>query len=129
MAVLTDTSVLIGFLKGHQPEVGYIEEALRGKTLILSAITVFELKVGLTPNSKRDRLFDKLFQQVTVVPFDKEAAMAAASIENQLRSQGQVIGVPDTLIAGICLSRNLGLVTLDADHFQRVPGLEVRGIP
>ncbi|QGP93939.1 hypothetical protein MGLY_33640 [Neomoorella glycerini] len=111
--------------KGHQPEVDYVEHALRDGTLTITAITVFELKVGLAANSKRERLLAKFFQQVTILPFDGQAALAAAMIENRLRSGGEVMGVPDTLIAGICLARNLSLFTLNVEHFKRVPGLEV----
>ncbi|WP_338834278.1 Ribonuclease VapC2 [Moorella humiferrea] len=125
MGVVTDTSIIIGFLKGHQPEVDYVEQALRNGTLTITAITVFELKVGLPANSKRERLLTKFFQQVTILPFDGQAALAAAMIENRLRSGGEGIGVPDTLIAGICLARNLSLLTLNIEHFKRVPGLEV----
>nr|WP_258359582.1 type II toxin-antitoxin system VapC family toxin [Moorella sulfitireducens] len=67
----------------------------------------------------------KFFEQVTILPFDGQAALAAAMIENKLRSGGKVIGRPDTLIAGICLARSLPLCTLNAEHFKQVPGLEV----
>lgn len=126
MAVVTDTSIIIGFLKGHQPEVDYVERALRNGTLTITAISVFELKVGLIPDSKREKLLEKFFGQVTILPFDGPAAMAAAEVENTLRARGEVIGVPDTLIAGICLARNLPLYTLNGEHFRRVSGLEVR---
>lgn len=125
MAVVTDTSVIIGFLKGHQPEVEYVERALRSGTLTITAVTVFELKIGLIPDSKREKLLEKFFAQVTILPFDGPAAVAAAEVENSLRAKGQVIGVPDTLIAGICLARNLPLCTLNGEHFRRVAGLEV----
>jgi len=125
MGVVTDTSIIIGFLKGHQPEVAYVQQALRNGTLTITAITVFELKLGLTTNSKRERLLTKFFEQVTVLPFDGQAALAAAMIENRLRSAGEVIGVPDVLIAGICLARNLSLATLNVEHFKRVTGLDV----
>lgn len=59
------------------------------------------------------------------MPFDGPAALAAAAVENNLRAIGEVIGVPDTLIAGICLARNLPLYTLNGEHFRRVAGLKV----
>ncbi|APC08657.1 type II toxin-antitoxin system VapC family toxin [Neomoorella thermoacetica] len=52
----------------------------------------------------------------------KLMALAAAMIENRLRSGGKVIGVPDTIIAGICLARNLSLFTLNTEHFKRITG-------
>lgn len=125
MAAVTDTSIIIGFLKGHQPEVDYVEQALRNGTLTITAISVFELKVGLISNSKREKLLEKFFHQVTILPFDGPAALVAARVENDLRVKGEVIGVPDTLIAGICLARNLPLYTLNGEHFRRVAGLEV----
>lgn len=125
MAVVVETSVIIGFLKGNHPEVRFVEKKLREGELCLSAITVFELKVGIVSNSKHDQRLAGLFQAATVFPFDQKAALCAAAIENELRTRGEVIGVPDTLIAGTCLALRLPLVTLNPAHFRRVRSLTV----
>lgn len=125
MEFALDTSVVIGFLKGNRPDVEITVSSLHSRMAALTSVTVFELKVGIPPESKRDLRLDKLFRYLPVLPLDLPAALAAAQVENQLRADGAVIGAPDTLIAGICLSRNLTLVTNNIRHFERVEGLKV----
>jgi len=125
MGFILDTSVVIGFLKGHRPDMEFMISALQNRSAALASVTVFELKVGIPPESKRDSRLDKLFCYLPVLPLDLPAALAAAQVENRLRVAGTVIGAPDTLIAGICLSRDLTLVTNNVRHFKRVEGLKV----
>lgn len=125
-AVVIDTSVIIGFLKGNPPEVKYLEKVLPTGNVKLTAITIFELKVGIIASTKRDKILDHFLRQISVIPFDREAALEAARIENNLRQKGEGIGAPDTLIAGICLAQGLTLVTLNLKHFNRIPGLKVK---
>ncbi|MEW6459390.1 MAG: type II toxin-antitoxin system VapC family toxin, partial [Bacillota bacterium] len=56
---------------------------------------------------------------------DREAAEKAADLERNLRASGQTIGTRDVFIAGICLVRNLPLVTGNVEHFRRIPDLQV----
>lgn len=125
MEFVLDTSVVIGFLKGNQPDVEFMTFSLQKRNAALTSVTVFELKIGIVPESKRALRLDKLFRYLPVLPLDLPAALAAAQVENQLRAAGAVIGAPDTLIAGICLSRDLPLVTNNLRHFERVEGLKV----
>jgi predicted nucleic acid-binding protein len=52
----------------------------------------------------------------------------AAAVNRHLEGQGGRIGAPDTLIAGTCLDAGLPILTRNARHFGRVPGLEVLGL-
>jgi tRNA(fMet)-specific endonuclease VapC len=53
------------------------------------------------------------------------ATKQAAEIYADLKKKGQPIGHTDCLIAGIALTNGLQLITNNADHFKRVPGLEI----
>jgi len=53
------------------------------------------------------------------------ASEMAASVNRYLARRGERIGDPDTLIAGTCLDAGLPILTRNARHFERVPGLEV----
>jgi len=57
--------------------------------------------------------------------FDLKAAEISANIESSLEGKGKSIGFPDTLIAGICISSSVPLLTLNTKHFSRVTGLEL----
>jgi len=59
----------------------------------------------------------------TDVALDKKAASIAAHLHAELIHRNKDIGVKDTLIAAICLSYNVPLLTANVKHFSRVDGL------
>lgn len=98
-------------------------ELLRNDHVVLSAISVFELRLG--ESAAQTPSLDVLFEAVRVVPFDQEIARRAARIYADLEEEGRRIGLRDTFIAATALSEGLPLYTLNQEHFQRVEGLEV----
>ena len=61
-----------------------------------------------------------------LLPLTRAAALKGAAIVSLLRSQGQDIGALDVLIAAIALTHGVDtIVTKDAAHFRRVPGIRV----
>ena len=124
MAEVIDTSVLIGFLRGHSPAVEFVKNALRRRTFA-TVITVFELEAGVLPGSPQAHAVRQLLEQFVILPLDEVAARRAGEVERSLRARGEVIGVADTLIAGIALSHQLAVATENVEHFERVPNLEV----
>jgi len=125
VAVVVDTCVVIGFLRGAEPAKGCFTKILQDGEGLLTAVTVFELLVGLERNSKRRKAVARLIDFLKILPFNKEAAGIAADLEKELRQKGAVIGTRDVFIAGICLTHKLPLVTDNVRHFARVPGLKV----
>ena len=53
-----------------------------------------------------------------VLPLDVTAARQAAALQRTLQQQGQVIGLPDTLIAGVCLAQQIPLLTRNSRHYE-----------
>ncbi len=49
----------------------------------------------------------------------------AAIIYVDLRKHGELIGEVDILISGIALRNNMGIVTRNTEHFDRISGLYV----
>jgi tRNA(fMet)-specific endonuclease VapC len=120
-----DTCVIIGFLRGTEPDKSCLVNILKAGEGLLTSITVFELMLGLEQDSKREKTAQRLVDFLGVLPFNKEAAGIAANMEKGLRQRGVVIGTRDVFIAGICLAHRLPIVTGNVEHFSRVPGLEV----
>jgi len=60
-----------------------------------------------------------------LVPFDRDAAFAAAAIRAQLEQQGTPIVPMDILIAGTAIALQATLVTRNINEFSRVAELEV----
>lgn len=122
-----DTNTLIYFFKGQ----GRIAERLLSMPpaeIAVPAVAVYELEVGIAKSSqptKRRRQLDDLLDAISVWPFDRSAANAAATIRARLEAKGESIGTLDILIAGTALSKRAILVTRNEREFKRVQGLSV----
>jgi tRNA(fMet)-specific endonuclease VapC len=86
------------------------------------------LQVGIAKSnspSKRIQQLQQLLSQVNRVDFDRDMAIAAATIRAQLEQQGTPIGPMDVLIAGTAASLQSTLVTHNVREFSRIPGLAI----
>lgn len=124
MEIVLDTSVIIGFLRNHEPEARVVDALIGGHVVYVTAITVFELEIGLASHPVQEKLVHTLLDAVEVLPLDTDAARRAGIEERRLRDAGIRIGTADVLIAGICLSRQKRLLTLNAGHFKRIADLK-----
>ncbi len=75
--------------------------------------------------SKRIQQFQQLLSRVNQVDFDRDMAIAAATIRAQLEQQGTPIGPMDILIAGTAVSLQATLVTHNVREFSRISGLAI----
>ena len=122
--IVADTDVLIDALGGHEPALGQVDRELARGRLASTTITAFELLSGARTDSERERV-STLLDALALLPLDTPASQSASAVRTELESRGQGIGMADYLIAGICLSRGLPLLTRNRGHFQRVTGLEL----
>jgi tRNA(fMet)-specific endonuclease VapC len=121
---MLDTDSVSYALRGH----GHVAERLlerRPAELCLSAITVAELRYGadLKASRKLHGLIDVFASGVAVLPLDDQAARRFGEVAAALRKRGAPIGAFDTLIAAHALAAGVTLVTGNAKHYARVPGL------
>jgi tRNA(fMet)-specific endonuclease VapC len=122
-----DTNTLIYYFKG-QGNVAQFMSATAPQDIVIPTIVLFELQMGIeksTSPEKRILQLQQLLDRVNLVPFDQDAALAAAKIRVHLERQGQPIGPMDTLIAAVAVSRQSTLVTRNIKEFSRVPDLAI----
>lgn len=122
--IVVDTDVLIDSLNGKEPSSERVSRETRNGTLATTTITVFELSSG----AKTGRALDsvrKLLGALQILPLDEESGATAAAIRRDLEGQGGAIGMADYLIAGICRTRSLPLLTRNRSHFERVTDLSI----
>ena len=122
-----DTNTLIYYFKG-QGQVAQNLVAVSPQDIVISTIVVFELQVGIAKSNspeKRTQQLQQLLSRVNLVSFDRDAALAAATIRAQLEQQGTPIGPLDVLIAGVAVSRQATIVTRNVGEFSRVIGLSI----
>ncbi len=60
-----------------------------------------------------------------IIDFDKKSAEVFSRLKTQLQQQGIPIADMDLIIASICISNGLILVTNNLRHFQRMSELTI----
>ena len=94
--------------------------------LAVTAFTVFELYAGVS-GAKRLKQVELFFENVPVFSLGLLAAAYAGKIYTDLKSKGVTIGNQDILIAGICLTNGLPLLTRNRSRFAPIKGLVMEG--
>ena len=107
--ILIDTNVISELWKAEpNPDVLAWIDAQTVETLYLSAITVAELRFGLTtmPEGKRRTIYQERLEKDVlptfagrVLPFDLDASQAYADLMARARAGGKAIGKADGYIA------------------------------
>lgn len=135
MTLLLDTDLCIDLIRGRRREVraAFLRRAASDGPLGVSAATLLELVQGVRRSAPEHRAANQArldaFREgpVEVLPFDPEDAEATGALAAVLQDRGLAIGPYDTMIAGQALRRGLTVVTSNARHFGRVPGLATEG--
>lgn len=129
-----DTTFCIDLLreqKRHSPGPAVKKlESLPGVGICASVFVLCELMAGacLSVDSTRERERVKaLSEMLTVVYPDYTFAVTYGETEAELRKSGFSIPAMDLLIGVSAKIHDLPLITRDARHFQRIPGLLLEG--
>lgn len=128
---LLDTDILSNLMRRTPSTILIAKLALvPPEQQFTSAITLSEIFYGayrLGANSKGllERLEKILLPNLSVLPFDTDAAFRYGKIRADLERQGSVIGDADLRIAAIALARGLTVITGNISHFSRISGLMV----
>jgi len=122
--ICLDTSILIDFYRKKDKSKSLFFKLTEHYALFaVSAITEYELYLGNTV--EQNVFWDKLFSQITVLPFNSKSARQASIIHQELKAKNKLIEAPDILIAGTAISHKLPLATLNRKHFERIGDLEL----
>lgn len=98
----------------------------------LSAVTVVELTHGIyraktgVDRERRRRSTEELFRDIPVYPVTFEVAQLAGQIEGEQATRGVSISFEDLPIGATALRLDFSVLTLNARHFNLIPGLVVR---
>lgn len=122
--IIADTDVIIDFFSGIDPAASEIEQLINQDSLALTSITVFELYAGII-GKKRIKQIDDLITILPVFPLEAQHVRTAAEIYSELKKTGNLIGNQDILIAGICITHNIPIITRNTAHFSRISRLQL----
>lgn len=126
--IVLDTNVLSALMTPElNPEpIAWIDRQ-PANLLWTTAVSIFESRAGilLLPAGRRRTGLEAALGTMTrefladrILPFDREAAEAAAAIAAGRIAKGINIGSRDTQIAGIVVSRNASLATRNLKDFN-----------
>jgi toxin FitB len=125
--IILDTNVISALMR--QPANPTVVEWLDRQppeSIWITAVTVFEVHFGLellTRGRRRRQLEDAFARALDVhferrvLPFEQNAARAAALIAARQRQGGRSIEIRDVQIAGIATARRATLATRNTRHF------------
>jgi tRNA(fMet)-specific endonuclease VapC len=125
---LLDTNSLSYFFRG-EGQVARHFQAVTPADIGIPAPVLYESRHGmlrLSSGARQSALLtalDRAIDTLDVVPFDAQAAEAAAHIRTNLERLGIGIGPIDVQIAGIAVAQSVTLVTRNVREFSRVAGL------
>lgn len=120
--VILDTDILSEFLKGHNAAV--VERAARYArdhgVFSLTSITVFEIVSGLEAKGASSQLqaflaWLRLNEEIVPVAEDYRSA---ARIKARAGKQGDIVELPDCLIAAVAARLGRPVVTGNTKHFR-----------
>lgn len=125
---MLDTDTCIFVLKNRSSQLRRKFKAI--KNLCISSITYAELCYGIENSSAhlQQQRYEQLAlfsQRLLVDPWPTDAAKHYAQIRTHLKTEGQLIGNNDLLIAAHCRTLEAVLVTNNIKEFSRVPDLTI----
>lgn len=118
--MILDATFLIDLVAEDAGAVAKLEE-IDDRRLTVPTLAYTEVGIWIDPNAAPADRFESVMGQLTLVPYDAEAARRAVDVQRQLVSQGEPIGAVDAMIAGIALARDEPVVTRNVDEFSRTP--------
>ncbi|MEF8839765.1 MAG: PIN domain-containing protein [Haloarculaceae archaeon] len=118
--MILDATFLIDLVAEDDGAVAKLDE-ISDRLCAVPTLAYTEVGVGLRADASQARRFDAVMDQLTLVPYDGEAARRAVDVQRQLLANGERIGAADVMIAGIALARDEPIVTRNASEFARTP--------
>lgn len=129
---IIDTDLLIDLLRNEKEAVALVTQIEKKKNLLsTTTINAFELYYGAHKSKKHEQNLQatkKLLARLSVLPLTSMSAQKAVHIYAELEKEGQTIGLRDTFIAAIALTRGFNVATRNTEHFKKIKSLKVTTI-
>lgn len=132
MTVLVDTSVWsLALRRDHPartPAVAHLTNALESDLVVTTGLIVQELLQGFLPERSQAEIRRHLGGLPAIQP-TRDDHIAAADLRNTCRRAGVQLGTIDALIAQLCITHDLDLLSTDRDfvHAARHCNLRLWG--
>jgi predicted nucleic acid-binding protein len=108
------------------PEVKGLRQALSGDDIVVTTgIVLQELLQGVVPSRSRSLIVERFAALTSISPSVREH-IEAAEVRNECRRHGVRLGTIDALIAALCVSREITLLTTDRDFVHAARHVALR---
>ena len=122
--VLVDTSILIDYYrKTDKEKYAWLALVRKEYSFVISAVTKYEIYSGATQNQLT--FWDKIFQQISVIPFDESCVDTAIQLNANLKHKRKQIDIADLFIAATAVTHNYKFATINKKHFDRIDELNI----
>jgi predicted nucleic acid-binding protein len=134
VGLILDSSVAIAAERRGDTVQAFLQRAIAtagDQEAALSAVGVVELVHGIhradSPErrARREAFVEELLSTVAIYPLTTDVARLAGKLDAEQQSRGIVVPFADLLIGATALSLGFSVLTVNARHFGRVPGLAV----
>ena len=126
---IIDTDILIDLLRNKKDAVALVANLQDKNTLLATTvINQFELHYGAHKSrdpEKNVQISEELLSKLRILPLTPRAAQKAGHIFAELEGKGQAIGLRDTFIGAIALTRDFSVATNNREHFKRIAELKI----
>ena len=125
--VVLDTDVASYIFNWHSLAPVYVR-ALRGSELILSFMSISELRMGAISNGwgpRRRGLLEQFVQSFEIVYADNNLCTLWASLRSNAKKSGWQLSPQDAWIAATALALDAPLASNNRRDFENVPGLQL----
>jgi predicted nucleic acid-binding protein len=124
--LILETSFLIDFERRSAQARAFLA-GLNPAHLYITPTIAGELAAGHSlANRSRWQVFITRFR---ILPIDEDAEWHYGVTYRYLQANGLMIGANDLFIAAVALANQISVVTRNARHYGRVPGLEIVEYP
>ena len=113
---LLDTTFIVDVLNGRRNRPNLMREFIANQhELGCCPINVTEVYTGLRPAEEEKT--DTFLRSLELIPITFEAGRLAGELLRASKSQGKTFSVPDMIIAAVCITEELTLITDNRKDF------------
>ena len=134
MGLILDSSVAVAAERRGDTVQVFLQRVIEtagDQEAALSPVSVVELVHGIhradtaERRARREAFVEELFSTVAIYPLTTDIARLAGKLDAEQQSRGIVVPFADLLIGATALSLGYSVLTVNARHFGRIPGLSV----